>query len=129
MYSGSSFLNDVSHAAFIPMNSLPVVDLFVIALYLLAMLGIGVYFSRKNTNTDQFTKASGHIPGWALGISLYATFLTCKYGDRRGHACDIFIRNGVNAIETAVLQARRLLSPAIPGWAVWRVGIAGRVNR
>lgn len=40
------------------------------------MIGVGVYFSRRNTSTDQFTKASGHIPGWALGISLYATFLS-----------------------------------------------------
>lgn len=58
------------------MNSLPVIDLFVIALYLLGMIGIGIYFSRKKQSTDQFTKASGHIPGWALGISLYATFLS-----------------------------------------------------
>lgn len=58
------------------MNSLPIVDLSIIALYLLGMIGVGVYFSRKNTSTDQFTKASGHIPGWALGISLYATFLS-----------------------------------------------------
>lgn len=58
------------------MNSLPFVDIAIIALYLLAMVGVGIYFSRKNTSTDQFTKASGHIPGWALGISLYATFLS-----------------------------------------------------
>jgi solute:Na+ symporter, SSS family len=58
------------------MNSLPVIDISIIALYLLGMVGVGVYFSRKNTSTDQFTKASGHIPGWALGISLYATFLS-----------------------------------------------------
>jgi SSS family solute:Na+ symporter len=58
------------------MNSLPIIDLCVIGVYLLGMIGIGVYFSKKNTTTDQFTKASGHIPGWALGISLYATFLS-----------------------------------------------------
>jgi len=58
------------------MNSLPLIDILIIALYLLGMIGVGVYFSRKNTSTDQFTKASGHIPGWALGISLYATFLS-----------------------------------------------------
>lgn len=58
------------------MNSLPVIDLLVIALYLFGMIGIGVYFSRKKQNTEQFTKASGHVPGWALGISLYATFLS-----------------------------------------------------
>lgn len=58
------------------MNSLPVFDLLVIAAYLLAMIGIGVYFSRKKQSTEQFTKASGSIPGWAVGISLYATFLS-----------------------------------------------------
>jgi len=58
------------------MNALPIVDILIIILYLLGMIGVGVYFSRKNTSTDQFTKASGHIPGWALGISLYATFLS-----------------------------------------------------
>ena len=58
------------------MNSLPIIDLSIIALYLLGMIGVGVYFSKRNTSTDQFTKASGHIPGWALGISLYATFLS-----------------------------------------------------
>ena len=58
------------------MSSLPIIDLLVIAAYLLAMIGIGVFFSRKKQNTEQFTKASGHVPGWALGISLYATFLS-----------------------------------------------------
>jgi SSS family solute:Na+ symporter len=58
------------------MRSLPTLDLAVTAMYLLAMLLVGVYFSRKNNNSDQFTKASGTIPGWALGISIYATFLS-----------------------------------------------------
>lgn len=58
------------------MNSLPIIDLLVIAVYLIGMIGIGFYFSRKKQTTDQFTKASGHIPGWVLGISLYATFLS-----------------------------------------------------
>jgi len=58
------------------MNSLPIIDLTILGLYLLGMVGVGVYFSRGNVSTDQFTKASGHIPGWALGISLYATFLS-----------------------------------------------------
>ena len=58
------------------MNFLPVIDITIIAIYLLGMVAVGIYFSRKNTSTDQFTKASGHIPGWALGISLYATFLS-----------------------------------------------------
>ncbi|GAB4021437.1 sodium/solute symporter [Spirosoma sp. KCTC 42546] len=58
------------------MKNLPLFDLAVIAAYLVAMVLVGVYFSRKNKNTDQFTKASGQIPGWALGMSIYATFLS-----------------------------------------------------
>jgi solute:Na+ symporter, SSS family len=58
------------------MSSLPIIDLLVIVFYLLGMIGIGVYFSRKRQSSDQFTKASGHIPGWVVGISLYATFLS-----------------------------------------------------
>ena len=40
------------------------------------MVLVGVYFSRKNKSADDFTKAAGRIPGWAIGISIYATFLS-----------------------------------------------------
>ncbi|MFM2442084.1 MAG: hypothetical protein RL449_725 [Bacteroidota bacterium] len=52
------------------------IDLLIIVFYLLSMIGIGVYFSRKNKSSAQFTTASGAIPGWALGLSFYATFLS-----------------------------------------------------
>ncbi|PWJ59894.1 SSS family solute:Na+ symporter [Dyadobacter jejuensis] len=58
------------------MKSLPLLDLLIVFAYLVAMVLVGIYFSRKNTTADQFTKASGKIPGWAIGISLYATFLS-----------------------------------------------------
>jgi SSS family solute:Na+ symporter len=40
------------------------------------MVMVGFYFSRKNKNSAQFTTASGSIPGWAIGLSIYATFLS-----------------------------------------------------
>ena len=52
------------------------IDLLIIVFYLLVMIGIGIYFSRKNKSSEQFTTASGAIPGWALGLSFYATFLS-----------------------------------------------------
>ncbi|MBS0030019.1 sodium:solute symporter [Chitinophaga sp. 22321] len=58
------------------MHQLPLIDLAVIVIYLLCMILVGVWFSRKNKNAAQFTTASGSIPGWALGLSLYATFLS-----------------------------------------------------
>ena len=58
------------------MKHIPLVDLIIIILYLLGMVWIGYYFSKKNKSADQFTKASGKIPGWAIGLSIYATFLS-----------------------------------------------------
>ncbi|SDC47567.1 sodium:solute symporter [Niabella drilacis] len=58
------------------MKKLPFIDLSVILLYLVAMVLVGYLFSKKNKNADQFTTASGRIPGWAVGLSIYATFLS-----------------------------------------------------
>ncbi|MCB2408877.1 sodium:solute symporter [Hymenobacter lucidus] len=58
------------------MNNLRVLDLTIIAFYLLAMIAVGVYFARKNVNPEQYSSASGSIPGWAIGLSIYATFLS-----------------------------------------------------
>ena len=58
------------------MNSLPFLDLSIIFVYLLGMLGVGGYFSRRRGNSEQFTSANGTIPGWAIGVSIYATFLS-----------------------------------------------------
>jgi solute:Na+ symporter, SSS family len=57
-------------------KSLPVFDLVIILIYLFGMILVGFFFSRKNKNSDQFTRASGKIPGWAIGLSIYATFLS-----------------------------------------------------
>lgn len=51
-------------------------DLTIIVLYLLAMVLVGLYFSKGNKNTRQFTSAGGKVPGWAIGLSMYATFLS-----------------------------------------------------
>ncbi len=48
----------------------------VVILYLLGMLGVGFYFSRKNNSTDKFFKGGGSIPWWAAGISIFATALS-----------------------------------------------------
>lgn len=58
------------------MKSLPVPDLLIIAAYLAAMILVGIYFSRGEKSSGHFTKASGKISGWAIGLSLYATFLS-----------------------------------------------------
>lgn len=58
------------------MSNLPLFDIAIIIVYLLAMVAVGFYFSKRNKNSVQFTSASGKIPGWAIGLSIYATFLS-----------------------------------------------------
>lgn len=49
----------------------------VIVMYLLAMLAVGVYFTRRaSTSTDSYFTAEGRIPAWAAGFSIYATTLS-----------------------------------------------------
>ncbi|MBS1520863.1 MAG: sodium:solute symporter [Bacteroidetes bacterium] len=57
-------------------NQLQIIDLVIILCYLAAMLLAGFHFSRKNKSADRFTRASGRIPGWAVGMSIFATFLS-----------------------------------------------------
>ncbi|MBJ8265253.1 sodium:solute symporter [Staphylococcus pseudintermedius] len=46
-------------------------------LYLLIMLGVGAYFTKRaGKDTDSFFKASGRLPSWVVGFSIYATTLS-----------------------------------------------------
>ena len=58
------------------MKSLPILDITIIVIYLVGMVLVGLYFSKSNKSSKQFTTASGSIPGWAIGLSIYATFLS-----------------------------------------------------
>ena len=48
----------------------------ILVLYLAGMLGMGIYFMRKENGADDFFKGGGRIPWWAAGISIYATMLS-----------------------------------------------------
>jgi len=48
----------------------------VLCIYLIGMLGVGFFFSKKEKNTEQFFKGGSRIPWWAAGISIFATALS-----------------------------------------------------
>ena len=48
----------------------------VLACYLLAMLGMGIYFMQRENGAEDFFKGGGRVPWWAAGISIYATMLS-----------------------------------------------------
>lgn len=53
-----------------------VVNYGVMIVYLLAMVLVGVYFAKRQKNTSDYFKAGGRVPGWAAGISVFATTLS-----------------------------------------------------
>lgn len=52
------------------------IDIIVIVLYFLALLGIGVFFSKRQKNANDYFKGGERIPWWAAGLSLFGTALS-----------------------------------------------------
>ena len=48
----------------------------VLVLYLGAMVGMGLYFSNKNTDTDEYFRGGKNMAWWAAGCSIFATMLS-----------------------------------------------------
>ena len=55
---------------------LPFVDLVVLIVYLGAVVLLGCGFVRKSGNTSEFMSAGGALPGWAVGLSIFGTYLS-----------------------------------------------------
>lgn len=51
-------------------------DLLVVALYMMALVAIGLRTARRQTTTARYFVAERSIPGWAAGMSLLATIIT-----------------------------------------------------
>lgn len=51
-------------------------DWFVLSAYFAATLGAGVYLSRGSRTPEGFTSGNRSVPGWACGLSIFATFLS-----------------------------------------------------
>src|SRR5712671_1927742 len=54
------------------MNHLTVADWFVIILYLLGIIGLGVWFGKDQRNTRDYFLGSKNIPWWGIGLSIVA---------------------------------------------------------
>ncbi len=80
-YSGGELMPgvrsaDVTHIEVSNEKSFGWLNWAVLALYLIGMLAMGIYFMRKENGADDFFKGGGRIPWWAAGISIYATMLS-----------------------------------------------------
>jgi len=58
--------------------ALPLIDWVVLGVYFAVVLGVGLYFYRsgRSATAAGFTKADGAMPGWVVGLSILATYLS-----------------------------------------------------
>jgi len=63
-----SIVKDGKHLGFL--------DIVVIALYFIILAWMGVYFSKRQKNTNDYFKGGGRIPWWAAGLSIFGTALS-----------------------------------------------------
>lgn len=52
------------------------VDFSVIGLYLLLMIGVGVFFAFRNKSSDDFFRGGQRVPWFVAGLSIFATMLS-----------------------------------------------------
>ncbi|MBN2167497.1 MAG: sodium:solute symporter [Marinilabiliaceae bacterium] len=55
---------------------LPLIDLIVFLAYMFGIVIFGASFFFKNRDENQFTSGGGKIPTWAIGMSIFATFVS-----------------------------------------------------
>jgi SSS family solute:Na+ symporter len=58
------------------MNRLPTVDLLVVGVYLGIVVAVGLWYARRRSDIDEFTAANRALPGWAVGLSMFGSYVS-----------------------------------------------------
>ena len=58
------------------MNPISGIDLAIFVLYLGGTILFGSWFVRRSRSTEAFTVALRSMPGWACGMSIFATYVS-----------------------------------------------------
>ncbi len=72
-----AYSNQVYHVQPQPaQRAFGVINTVVLCLYLLALVAMGAYFSRREKSTDDFFVGGRRVPWWAAGLSIFGTQLS-----------------------------------------------------
>lgn len=52
------------------------IDATIVVAYLLAMVGVGLWFMRRNKSADDYFRGGGRLPWWVVSLSIYATLFS-----------------------------------------------------
>jgi SSS family solute:Na+ symporter len=56
--------------------NLPIIDITIIIVYIIATVLFGSWFVKKNRTSNDFMTGGGSIPSWAIGLSFFGTYLS-----------------------------------------------------
>jgi SSS family solute:Na+ symporter len=51
-------------------------DLAVLIFYLIGTVAVGLWVGRKSKSTEEFMAAGRKVPGWAVGLSIFGTYVS-----------------------------------------------------
>jgi SSS family solute:Na+ symporter len=57
-------------------GQLRTIDLAVLVIYMAGVFGLGCWFARKSGKTQEFMAAGRSLPGWAVGLSIFGTYVS-----------------------------------------------------
>lgn len=57
-------------------SQLRTTDLVVLIVYMGSVFGLGCWFARKSGTTQEFMAAGRSLPGWAVGLSIFGTYVS-----------------------------------------------------
>jgi SSS family solute:Na+ symporter len=57
-------------------SQLRTADLVVLLIYMAGVVGLGCWFARKSGTPGVFMAAGGSLPGWAVGLSIFGTYVS-----------------------------------------------------
>jgi len=52
------------------------IDIAVLLIYIAGVTAFGVWFYRRSSTSEGFTSANRRLPGWAIGLSIFGTYLS-----------------------------------------------------
>src|SRR5690554_1651545 len=55
---------------------LPLIDLVIFSVYMLAIILFGASFYWRGRSADDYISGGGRLPSWAIGMSIFATFVS-----------------------------------------------------
>ncbi len=57
-------------------SQLRTADLIVLLVYMAGVFALGCWFARKSNKPDEFMAAGRSLPGWAVGMSIFGTYVS-----------------------------------------------------